>query len=387
MGRALRIGLHSPYFGSVYGGGEQYLGTTAEALRDAFPQHRVEIVTPVPVDSERYRQRLGLDLSGIALRASNPRVTPLHRAVARAPLLRGLRNRFVARQAAAVTSEYDLWIAMAYVVPVRSAARRSVVLCQFPYALDERLAADLAGFQLVVCQSEYVRGWVEQLWHRTAEVVNPPVNVPEAAPDWKAKQLRILSVGRFVAGGHNKRHDVLATAFRELCDNGLKGWELHLAGSTHSDPDSVRYLARVRELARGYPIHVDADLTGHELEQLYRTAAIYWHAAGYGVDPEREPEKLEHFGMTTVEAMARGAVPVVFGRGGQVEVVENDRDGFLWTELGQLHERTAQLARDGTLRDRLARTAAAKTRRWSKSVFRERIVEQLSPLIAGLETS
>ncbi len=387
MGRALRIGLHSPYFGSVYGGGERYLGVAAEAMRDGFPGHRVEIVAPVPVDEAAYRDRLGLDLSGIALRASNPRVTPLHRLAARAPLLRGARNRFVAWQAARVTSEYDLWVAMAYVIPVRSRARGAAVLCQFPFPLDGRRRQDLERFQLVVCQSEYVRSWVRRLWDRDAAVVNPPVDVPAGPPDWSAKRSVILSVGRFVAGGHNKRHDVLVEAFRALCEGGLSGWELHLAGSAHGDPESVRYLARVRDLARGYPVHLHTDLPLRDLHRLYSEASIYWHAAGWGADPEAEPEKLEHFGMTTVEAMGRGAVPVVFGHGGQAEVVEDGKDGFRWTDLEQLRRRTLELVADPELRRRLGSGAEQSSRRWSEEAFRSGIVKVFQPLVEQLARS
>ncbi|MGH7922479.1 MAG: hypothetical protein ACREQM_21440, partial [Candidatus Dormibacteraceae bacterium] len=165
VGRSLRIGLYSPYFGSTYGGGEKYLGTVAEVLRDAYPQHRVEIVSPVPVDRERYAQVLGLDLSGITLRSATRRVTPVHRAVARSRGLRPLRNKLIAKQAAALTREYDLWIAMAYVIPAISAARRSVMLCQFPYPLrNDAMRRDLAVFDPIICQSEYVRQWVSGRW-------------------------------------------------------------------------------------------------------------------------------------------------------------------------------------------------------------------------------
>jgi hypothetical protein len=58
-----------------------------------------------------------------------------------------------------------------------------------------------------------------------------------------------------------------------------------------------------------------------------------WHATGYGFDAEQYPAKQEHFGMTTVEAMSAGAVPVVLNTGGQREIVTHGDDGFLWGEL------------------------------------------------------
>src|SRR3979411_535098 len=129
----LKIGIYSPFFGSTLGGGEKYLGVTAEAVREAFPEHEIEMVTAVPVDRGLYERTLNLDLSGINFVATNRRVTWLHRLLNQMPTLRLYRDLFVGAQAVAYTRSYDLFIAMVYVIPIFSQARRSVMLCQFPY--------------------------------------------------------------------------------------------------------------------------------------------------------------------------------------------------------------------------------------------------------------
>ena len=73
-------------------------------------------------------------------------------------------------------------------------------------------------------------------------------------------------------------------------------------------------------------LHPDA--SGAELRDLYARASIFWHAAGLGEDPERHPDRYEHFGITTVEAMSAGAVPVVIDAAGQVEIVEHGAYGL-----------------------------------------------------------
>ena len=42
-----------------------------------------------------------------------------------------------------------------------------------------------------------------------------------------------------------------------------------------------------------------------------------------GEDAERHPERFEHFGISVVEAMAAGAVPLVFGAAGPGEIVQD----------------------------------------------------------------
>jgi glycosyltransferase involved in cell wall biosynthesis len=400
MGRSIRIGLYSPYFGTAYGGGEKYLGVTAEALRDAVPDHSVELLTPVPVDAARYREMLGLNLDGIDLLSANPSDGGLRRRLSSIGRLRPYRNLAVSLQAARLSGRYDLYLSMVYELPAASRARRGVVLCQFPYAMRPKdgfggvsyrllkkvlLPQELDSFTNVICQSEYVRQWTRRYWGRDAVVVNPPIDVPDSEPEWDRKGPLILSVGRFVAGGHNKRHDLMVEVFRELCDEGLKGWELHLAGSTHADAASRRYYADVARRARGYPIWLHADVPGSELDLLYARASVYWHAAGFGADPTADPAALEHFGMTTAEAMGHGAVPVAIGLGGQLEVVTERETGFLWNDTSTLKARTLELTGALELRVRLGRAARRRSRGWCRKAFKRSMLALLAPIVHDVE--
>jgi glycosyltransferase involved in cell wall biosynthesis len=410
MRHPLRVGLYSPFFGSTYGGGEKYLGVVAETLRDALPSATIELVSPSPVDVDRYERLLDLDLRGIQLRSTLGAPGPLARRLSRVKSLRRYRDLFVSARSAGQTASYDLFFSMVYVVPAFTRARRSVILCQFPYETDalrarrglvgavkrlyalpeQLLRPHLLGkgvddFQLVVCQSEYVRRWVTRRWGRASEVVNPPIDIPEEEPDWDRKEQIVLSVGRFFARGHSKRQDLIVRAFRELCDAGLSGWELHLVGSLQRDhAEDVAYFDRVASLARGYPVTIHVDAPGPELASLYRRAAVYWHAAGFGVDEESRPDDLEHFGMTTAEAMGHGVVPLAIARGGQVEVVEAGVSGFLWSEVDQLKSYTLELAGDTELRRRLGVAARARSGRFARPVFRQRMLDAVTPLLVEL---
>lgn len=408
----MKIGFYSPFMGSTVGGGEKYFGTAAEAIRDAFPEMVIEVLTPVPVDVETYEQMLGLDLHDISFRAMCRGRGGMKGRLNRIPMLRRYRDLAVSVRAARETRRYDLLISMVYVLPAFSRARRGIILCQFPYELTPPrrhhglvamahklflrpylgmrrllLGGEIDDFDEVICQSEYVQRWVKRLWDRGSLVVNPPIDVPEVEPDWEAKRNVILSVGRFFAGGHNKRHDVLIRTFRQLCDDGLRGWELHLVGSLHLTTEAdANYFERVRELAAGYPVHIHQDASRDEVDRLYREASIYWHAAGHGVDEQAHPAELEHFGMTTVEAMARGAVPVVIARGGQVEVVEQALSGYLWNEPEELTARTLALTDDAHLRRQLGQAAREASFRYSRARFVREMVDAVRPLVESLRS-
>ncbi|MBO0728792.1 MAG: glycosyltransferase family 4 protein [Acidimicrobiaceae bacterium] len=410
LGEPLRVGLYSPFFGSTLGGGEKYLGVAAAVLRDTLPSAVVELTGPVAIDVPRYERQLGLDFHGITVRSTLGRPGMLARRLARIEPLRRYRDLVVSSRTIGATAAYDLFLSMVYVVPAFTRARRSVILCQFPYELTPSSGAEPAGilkglyrwperalrprllgrgvddFDLVVCQSDYVQEWVARRWHRGATVVNPPIDVPGEEPDWTRKEPMILGVGRFFARGHSKRQDLMVRAFRELCDEGLSGWTLQLVGGLQRDhAEDVAFFDRVVELAKGYPVGVHTDVSGEVLRDLYRRSPIYWHAAGFDVDGETHPEDLEHFGMTTAEAMGHGAVPVAIGRGGQVEVVETGISGFLWDDIEQMKARTLQLVGSSALR--LAMGAAARNRsmRFSRTAFGQNLIAALLPVLTELE--
>jgi glycosyltransferase involved in cell wall biosynthesis len=103
------------------------------------------------------------------------------------------------------------------------------------------------------------------------------------------------------------------------------------------------------------------------------TASIYWHGGGFGEDPELHPERFEHFGIAVVEAMAAGAVPVVFSAAGPAEIVRHAIDGFHWKTLGELQAYTRVLMNDETLRLKMSASAQERAAEFSVEVFGSRI--------------
>ena len=106
---------------------------------------------------------------------------------------------------------------------------------------------------------------------------------------------------------------------------------------------------------------------------MYSTSAVYWHASGFGEDDQREPEKYEHFGITTVEAMAAGCVPVVIAKGGQPEIVQHGKNGFLWNTLEELQQSTLQLMQDPALASSLSQQAVQDSRQYATDAFYRRV--------------
>ncbi len=108
----------------------------------------------------------------------------------------------------------------------------------------------------------------------------------------------------------------MLAAYRALAADGARGWRYASGGSAERSGRGVRYLRVIRALAEGLDVDVRPDVDRPTLRRLRGEASIFWHAAGFGEDLERDPNRAEHFGIVTVEAMAAGCVPVVFDAGG-----------------------------------------------------------------------
>ncbi|MDD2695464.1 MAG: glycosyltransferase family 4 protein [Anaerolineales bacterium] len=226
--------------------------------------------------------------------------------------------------------------------------------------------------------SAFSQRWIQRYWRRNSAVLYPPIR----NEDFRVgeKQPQILSVGRFFAGQHNKKHLEMVNAFKSMVDNGLSGWELHLAGGTTPGEEHEAHLRNIQLATQGYPVHLRLDIPFAELLQLYADSAIYWHASGYGEDERREPVRFEHFGITTVEAMAAGCVPVVIGKGAQPEIVVHGSNGFLWQTMEELQGFTTRLIQDPMLRKHISRAARQASQRYDRQHFDTRLDELLAQI-------
>lgn len=230
----------------------------------------------------------------------------------------------------------------------------------------------LSSYQAVVANSDYTANWTQRWWNAPANTIYPPVAPVKITNE--PKRPEILSVGRFFAGSHNKNHDRMVGWFRELMHQGLQGWTLRLIGTVGTQDADREYLKRVRRLAHGLPIDICTDIPASDLAQAYRQASLYWHSAGYGCHPNRHPERFEHFGISTVEAMSAGATPLVFAGGGLRETVSDRQSGYIWKTPKELKLLTWRLIRDARLRRHLAAKAVARSRKFSPTAFEEQIM-------------
>ncbi len=305
----------------VPGGGERYLLTIAQLLSRRY---RTYVITPHPYSSFRLRTmaaELDLDLSRVRLES--------------AAALPRLGN-------------CDVFIAMGNeaLPPLPAMGRRKIYICQFPFPIhpnhEASAWATLDGYDDVVVYSGYASQHFHERAKRFAGRLPPVTVLPPASPMYGTPGAtrvpgRIVNVGRFTPAGHCKRQDILVDAFRMLYETSQrKDLELHLVGTVHADPSSREYYVDVHRRAEGLPVIFHLNAPASTVREIYDSSSFYWHATGYGQSASIFPERMEHFGISVVEAMSAGAVPLVFAAGGPAHVVTHGVTGMHWRTLDEL---------------------------------------------------
>src|SRR5260221_12141162 len=129
------------------------------------------------------------------------------------------------------------------------------------------------------------------------------------------------------------------------------------------------YVKKLEKESVGYPIEIIKSPDFKTLRELYGRAKIFWSASGYGVDEKKEPKRVEHFGITPVEAMAAGCVSILYNAGGHKEIIKNNVDGFLWDNTSDLYRFTKKITGSEKLRKEILANAIVKSKRFSYEEF------------------
>jgi glycosyltransferase involved in cell wall biosynthesis len=155
---------------------------------------------------------------------------------------------------------------------------------------------------IMVAQSEAVRGRIKKIYGRDSQVIYPPVDVTffGQAPE-KKRQNFFLIVSRLVP---YKRLELAIETFNIL------GFPLYIVGSGSEE-------GRLKAIAKGN-VHFLGRLTDAKLSDYYRRCAAF-------IMPQEED-----FGIAAVEAQASGAPVIAYRAGGALDIVEEGKSGLFF---------------------------------------------------------
>jgi glycosyltransferase involved in cell wall biosynthesis len=343
--------IFNPYWETL-GGGEKYIATAIQAYLESG-YHPIILWNDVAL-AKKIIDRFGIDISQSEI---NPKLYSLFSSGS--PLTRIKHS-----------SSFDsfLWLSDGSVPAL--ASKNNLLHFQVPFNNKVPFATrvKVKNFKHIICNSKYTKSVIDKNYSISSSVLYPPVTqMPE-----HNKENYILSIGRFDNFLHSKRQDFLIETFKKL---NLSKWKLILAGGSHDSKENIK---KLRAQIGGEQIELIVNPSFEEMRELYSKASIYWHAAGFGSDLDKYPEKAEHFGIATVEAMSAGAIPIVYAAGGQLEIVHDQENGYLWKMPEELITITKNVITDISQHQHMSKRAIDSAAQFGKEQFIHEFKQYLS---------
>jgi len=311
----------SPYLDHL-GGGERYMLSVSQVLESLG--YDIYFAWDNLVEINQLSQMLGIVLKNTHL---DPKVKDLY-----------FSGSAIAMYLA--TKPYDVCVYLSDGSIPLLGGRRNIIHMQVPFhgvaggSVQNKIK--LQFIYSVIVNSQFTKKVIDSEYRLNSVVLYPPVAPIKGSSQ---KEKIILSVGRFEPSLNAKKQDILIEAMR-LLTKDLPDWKLVLAGGSSSDD----WLNTLRQKATGLPVIFYPNATHDELSDLYSRSQIYWHAAGYKIDEVKNPELTEHFGISTVEAVSAGCIPLVVPYGGQREIVKSEV--LHWQAIQELVTKTKAVIAD-----------------------------------------
>lgn len=344
-----RIGIYSPYW-SIFGGGERYLLTIAQYLSR---EHEVDLY------ADKSLKRKFLSFLGIPL----DRLHILNEEIFKENIF----SKFTSLR-------YDRFIYISDGSLFFPYSQKNFVIIQSPIHIPKSSVLNKLKFinTEIICYSQFMKNIIYNRLGKISHILPPGIDTKIFKCDFTQKENVMLSVGRYFQYPHNKKHDYLIKVFNKNIGKSLKGWKLIIAGGL-TERSGKKILEDLHERSKGKPVEIFVNPPFTTLVKLYKHAKIYLHAAGFGENEKEYPERMEHFGITTLEGMASGAVPVVFNAGGQKDIIQNGKNGFLWNTEDELVNHLKLLVGSKSSLEEYSKRCVIEAREYSLTKFYEKL--------------
>lgn len=360
------------------GGGQKF---NCKIIEHLSKNHVIDVLTLFPVSKKRLESYYSVDLS-------KTRIINLYDS---SKIHQTLLKLLVSKKVSKMSSKYDLFYNAETQESIKPQAKHNIMYCHFfepkwyrpakgffdffkltGIYLLKTLQKNYAKKYKIYCNSLYTQKCLKKLWKVDAEVLYPPVDIPKQR--LFKKQNLIVSVGRLTP---DKSYDFIIKLFKQMLKNSvIKNYKLLICGKIYNSD----YLKKLKQLSKDNFIEFKTDLTNKQLKSIYKKSKIFIQAKGLNINEKKYPGFLEHFGMTTIEAMSYGCVPVVLNKGGYKETVENNRSGFLFDSEDEAIEKLKLLVKNEKLRKDMSKQAVKRAKKFSLQRMQREIDKMMNSL-------
>lgn len=360
----------------IIGGGQK---VNCKIIEHLSKKHKVDVLTLYPIEKKILEKYYSVDLSKVLI-TNLFNKTKIHTS---------LLKLFASNKVSNISKNYDLFFNGDAQEAINPKAEYNIMYCHFFEFKWYRPSRGLFDFfklillyifrtlkgnyskkYKVYCNSLFTKKWLKKLWKLDAEIIYPFIEIPNNLSG--KKQNLIISTGRL---SPDKNYEFFIDCFKEIYDSVGKDYRGIIAATV--DKKSEEYYNTLIKRINNYPIEIRKNLNNKEINQLCNRSKIFLMGKGLGIDETKYPALLENFGMSPVEAMSYGCVPVVLNKAGYKETVENNKSGFLFNSKKEAIRKLKHLIKDDSLRKKMSKNSVERAKKFSLQRMQKEIDEIL----------
>ena len=228
-----------------------------------------------------------------------------------------------------------------------------------PYNFIQRQLIKKAKNKFFLANSIFSSRAIENVYGLRSKVVYPPVNLKAFKPSFQKEDI-VVSVGRY---NPSKNFETLILAFSKV-DKG----RCFITGSMR-DRGSLVYFKKLERLISDLKLRNRVNLivncSSDILRGILAKAKIYVHCSTY-----------EYFGISIVEAMACGCVPIVYRNGGPyIDIINYNKYGLSFEKVDELANKINLILDDNETFKISSKKAIERSKVFSEDAFKSKLME------------
>ncbi|NWG11878.1 glycosyltransferase [Candidatus Bathyarchaeota archaeon] len=230
---------------------------------------------------------------------------------------------------------------------------------------------DLVSPGILLTNSKFMREVIKRFLNRNSLVVYPPVDVePFSSKCYKNRKngCTVVVVASYTPKRHLEQVPLIA--------KHAKSARFVIMGKAdkYSLPILRRLKKEIKELDVENRVSLLQNVPFNKLLDVFSRSEVYLHVMPF-----------DHFGISVVEAMASGCVPVVHRSGGPWSDIlgcQQGRYGYSYDTAEEAGELIDMLVADENLRIEIASRAIVRAKKFEKNAFMNRIAEVVEKVAA-----
>ena len=250
-------------------------------------------------------------------------------------------------------------------IAVQKAGANPLIIC-YEKQKDKKY---IKTYNLFLPNSQFTEKHFKRIWkgiddnklEACTRISYPAVDAIPYSPDFTKERI-ILVLSRIEKSKHL---ETLIDAYKSS-DFLSKNYKMIIAGGLTKSLEE--YLKELKARTENANIDFIVNAPFSKITELYNRAEIFWHCKGFEIDEDKEPELMEHFGMSTVEAMSAGCLPVVINAGGQKETA-TEGCGFRWNTVEELIQYTEEIAKNPALLKKMSQACRERAKLFNMDSF------------------